>query len=288
MFLNLTSRKKAGQSGELTEDWRVIDYMVEESAKPQTGKVSARWTISPSTLDILKRAADEANKQNEAMQRMIGRPLKDFARFAEMQREQVEAMKKVLDMARITTLSLGLPNITLQPTTMRHEILPIRNDAEYRGVKNEQISTPRVDESPEDMKEFIKVIERLAAAQEKSNQLAEKAQRARVKVKKGAAQILVLDEDAKLYLKNQPRACVDLSKTAIQRRILVALANGPIPTERLFAHSKSKSRDSYYKAIEILNSKAKNGLRIKKLIVNGDSGYRISSPYKLVTKLPLE
>jgi hypothetical protein len=262
--------------------------MSDEPAKTQDGKTPAKWTVSPSTLRMIQLAADEVNRQNEVMKHWLEQPLRDLAKFAEIQKEQETMMRRMLEMVHIPSLNPALIKYAISLSIPKTEY-PHRIDGERpRQATNENLNIIS-NVSPAAATTLVKAIERLAAAQEKSNHLMEQAQRIHAKDNKGDALTLVLDEDAKLYLQNKPKNYVDLAKAPLQKRILNALAHGHVPSGQLFARSKTKSKDSFYKAIGELNSKSKNKFKLKdKPVSNDGSGYCLHKAYRLISKLTLE
>lgn len=258
--------------------------------KPQDeNKISvpSGWSISPSTLKTLQEAADTLKRHHETIQRSLEGPMKDWARFAEAQKEQQELMEKALKTINIPKLNLEWINdaaLAYQKATTKPVYLsPPLTMVVHRKPEPSSESSEEVVA----LREANVILRQMVEEQRKTNSIQEELLKKQKKDKKKKDfQVLVLDQNGYLFIQNSSKKPLDLSKSPQKRKILAALTSQFIPSKELHAISGCSSMDAFYKAIEELKADTKRAFNLKTdLITNGrKQGYCIANGYTLQIK----
>lgn len=261
--------------------------MTDEPQKENKLSIPQGWSISPSTLDMLQEAAEAYKRQNEMFQKALQGPLEDWSRIAKFQKEQEETLKAALQAVHIPKLNLEWINEAAQ-VFQKATAKPTYIERPVMTVYHRQTETPsRSVEEAKERQETNELLRQLIEERRISNALQKAALEKRTATKKKVgSQVLVLNEDGKLFVQNRPKSFQDLSRSPQKRKILIALSNRFISTENLWAASGCKSKSAFYKAIEDLRSDTKNTLKVKVRVIENDpdQGYRFVAGYKLVNE----
>ncbi len=248
--------------------------------------VPSGWSISPSTLKTLQEAADTFKRHNEAIQRSLEGPMKDWARFSEIQKKQQADMEAVLKTINLPKLNIEWINdaaFAFQKATAK----PVYLETPVMTVYPKPAIPSRSEEDVAARQETNELLRQLVEERRRSNDIQEEALKMQKKdKKKKESRILVLDQASRIFIQNSPKKYLDLSKSPQKKKILATLTNQFIPSKELFAISGCGSMDAFYKAIEELKADTKRMFSLKTDLItnNPKRGYCITNGYILQIK----
>lgn len=248
--------------------------------------VPSGWSIRPSTLKTLQEAADTFKRHNETIQRSLEGPMKDWTRFFEFQKKQqaeIEAALKTihlpkLDLEWINDAASALQRATARPVYFEPSVMMTYYEPETSSEPSEEVVA---------LREANTILRQMVEEQRRANGLQEELLKKQKKDKtRNDAQVLILDQDYRLFIQKSPKKYIDLTDAPQKKKILFALTNNFTPSKELFTISGCASKDSFYKAIEELKTDAKQLFRLKKDFItnNRKQGYCITSGYSLHIK----
>ncbi len=243
--------------------------------------VPSGWSISPSILKTLQETADTFKRHNEAIQRSLEGPMKDWARFAEIQKKQqaeMEAVLKTINLPKlnlewINKAALAFQKATEKPVYLSSPVMTVYHKPETSSPSEEDVATRQ---------ETNELLRQLVEERRRSNDIQEIAlKKQATRKKQKGLQVLVLNKDGHLSIQIRPKKILDLSKSPQKRKILAALTSRFISTKILFATSGCSSMDAFYKAIEDLKADVKRVFHLKTDLITNDrkQGYCITSVY---------
>lgn len=254
--------------------------------KPQNENmitVPLGWSISPSTLKMLQEAADTFKRHNEAIQRSLEGPMKDWAKLSEIQKKQqadMEAMLKMINLPKlnlewINDAALAFQEVAAKPLYLEPPVMTVHPTSAVPSRSEEDVVARQ---------ETNDLLRQLVEERRRSNEIQEEALKMQKKdKKKKESRIMVLNQDSLLFIQNFPKKYLDLSKSPQKKKILATLTNKFMPSKELFEISGCGSMDALYKAIEELKADTKQIFNLKTDLITNDrkQGYCITSAYNL-------